>query len=118
MKGDEKMGKKDEIIEEQEKKIASLEKDIETMTENFQKTTVSIQEARQNDLKAFQAKMKELVEHKPMMINTVTVTGVEDIEKVLDDSVKLLGDRLEKLGLGDKYLILAVPHTMSLGIVR
>ena len=69
-------------------------------------------------VKQLQAQIKELQEHKSLMIVNVHIIGGQDIDKALDSSVKILEKRLESLGLKDDYDILAIPHTLALSILR
>ncbi len=129
------MGKKDELINvlkierdglrrsvkdlatQKAEAVRSNEKLIQanrTLTDSLQK----VKELGDVQIRQLQTKIVEITEHKSLMITTVNIAGVADITKTLNDAVTLLEDRLDVLGLKDKYTILAVPHTMSIGIVR
>ena len=120
------MGKKDEEIAKLNKELEILKteelngaKVIERQKNQNQMLTNNINqltERHQQTVQQFQEKFKEMQEHKSLMILTVNVTGVADINKTLNDSVALLKGRLNELGMEDDYQILAVPHTMSIGI--
>lgn len=110
----------DKMIEAEKENKELLAKNV-GLTDNNQQLNNQIEELTMlhaTQIKAFQEKLTELSEYKPLMIVTVNITGVPDIGKTLDDAVTLLTARLEALGLKDKYTILAVPHTMSIGISR
>jgi len=114
------MGKKDERIKELQAMLNASETERDelkgTSKELIQRLEAVHKQANAQ-AEAFQAKFKEITEHKPMMILNVNVSGVQDVEEICNKAVTLLEDRLEKLGMKDKYRVLALPHTMSIGIV-
>ena len=54
---------------------------------------------------------------KDMMILSVEVTG-QDIQDTLDGAESIMVKQLETKGLKDKFIILAVPHTISVQIEK
>lgn len=95
---------------------------LQTEKEAFEKSA-QLEFQKQSEMhsgivKQLQAQILQLQEHKDTMILTVHISGGEDIDEALDNAVAVMSKRLEKLGLQDKYNILAVPHTIGVGIVR
>lgn len=127
------MGKKDDEIARLEKDKEILTKDrlnaekkIETLKEEIDTLNATQSEALQGQQEIYNAniaKMQEQVqamsERRGLMVLVVNTTGADasDYERLCDAAVELMTNRLEELGLKDKYNILAHPHTMALNII-
>ena len=97
------IGKQKSINASLTQKIALLEKEKEGLL---------------NHLSNMNQQMKGMAEHKSLMIVNVNVTGADDVSELLNKSADLMKERLKELGLDERYNILTVPHTLSVGIVR
>ena len=102
-KGYDIMGKKDEEIERQRARADELG------------NTNTMLVAKCKSLKN---KIQEITDHRQLMVVNVNITGVQDIDKCLNDAVSLVVKRLTEGGKQDDYFVLAVPHTTAIDIPR
>lgn len=106
-----------------EEQIGIFRTRIKTREDTIQQLNEDINALNENQnamITEFQKQIQAMKDNKQLMITTVNTTSLhgDEIDKTCDDAVALLDKRLTELGIRDNYRILAIPHTMSIGIVR
>ena len=119
------MGKKDEEIEKLQQKCINLKKErneLEVKNERQAKTHAierkQLEDTFNQNVKAMQAEVQKIKDHKQVLLLSVQITGGEDLTKVLNDSAAMLKSRLKELGIADRYDIMAIPSTFGIGSLR
>lgn len=93
--------------------------DTQKMKQSFVEEKKSLQQTYDHSVKAMQAEVQKIQDHKETLILNVQIAGgEEDLTKLLNDSSAMLKARLETLGIADRYDILSIPSTFHIGSLR